>query len=138
MIAKPCPASLIASFAKSQIGVPFRLHGRSADVMLDCVGLVEVALKTAGYVVCIPAAYSLRGDFAVLASECLADSGLKRQISNEILNGDIVLVQCGPAQNHLMIAVDGGFVHAHAGLRKIVFTPGESIWPILQIWRGSA
>ncbi len=138
MNAIPCRGALIAAAAQSQIGVSFRLHGRSAGVMLDCVGLVEFALLAAGYQVHFPASYSLRGDFAALASQCLAASGLKRQISGDLLTGDIVLAQCGPGQNHLMIAVDGGFVHAHAGLRNIVFTPGACIWPILQIWRGSA
>lgn len=132
-----CRGALIAAAAKSQIGVSFRLHGRSPDVMLDCVGLVEVALVSAGYRVEVPTTYSMRGDFVALASHCFAASGLKRQISGALSVGDIVLVQCGPLQNHVMIAVDGGFVHAHAGLRNIVFTPGISIWQILQIWRGS-
>jgi murein DD-endopeptidase / murein LD-carboxypeptidase len=130
-------SEMIAAAAKQQIGVTFRLHGRSADVMLDCVGLVQVALQAAGYAARAPTRYALRGDYAVMASDYLAASGLVQQAGKVIMPGDVLLVQCGPMQNHLMIAVDGGVVHAHAGLRRIVFTPGEIPWPILQIWRGS-
>ena len=46
-----------------------------------------------------------------------------------------LLVQAGPAQFHLMIATDGGHVHAHAGLGKVVEMPGASPWPVLGRWR---
>jgi murein DD-endopeptidase / murein LD-carboxypeptidase len=137
MIAPANKGARIAAAAKQQIGVAFRLHGRSADVMLDCVGLVQVALQAAGYAARAPTRYALRGDYAAMASDFLTASGLVQQIRDDILCGDILLVQCGPMQNHLMIAVDVGVVHAHAGLRRIVFTPGGIPWPILQIWRGS-
>jgi murein DD-endopeptidase / murein LD-carboxypeptidase len=142
MIASAQRGAAIAAAAQSQIGVSFRLHGRTRGIMLDCVGLVQAALMSAGYAARAPANYALRGDFFALASEYLATSGLKQQSQTEILQaqilqGDIVLVQCAPVQNHLIIAVNGGFVHAHAGLRRIVFTPGEIPWPKLQIWRGS-
>lgn len=137
MIAYGQRGAAIAAAAQSQIGVSFRLHGRTPGLMLDCVGLVQAALTSAGYAACAPTNYALRGDFVALASEYLATSGLTQQSQTEILLGDIVLVQCAPVQNHLIIAANGGFVHAHAGLRRIVFTPGEIPWPKLQIWRGS-
>ena len=33
------------------------------------------------------------------------------------------------------VSTDPGFVHAHAGLRRVVEMPGESPWPIIGWWR---
>jgi lipoprotein Spr len=49
--------------------------------------------------------------------------------------GDLALVRPGPLQLHLMILVPGGFVHAHAGLRRVVEMPGASPWPVMGWWR---
>lgn len=49
--------------------------------------------------------------------------------------GDILAVRTAPRQLHLMIAADGGFIHAHAGLRRVVLTPAPSPWPVIGQWR---
>lgn len=50
--------------------------------------------------------------------------------------GDVLLVRPGPAQVHLLVcARDGRFVHAHAGLRRVVAMPGPHGWPVLRHWR---
>ena len=49
--------------------------------------------------------------------------------------GDLALVRPGPLQLHLMIGTGAGFVHAHAGLGRVVETPGLSPWPVLGWWR---
>ncbi|WP_317617053.1 hypothetical protein [Sphingobium sp. SCG-1] len=49
--------------------------------------------------------------------------------------GDVVLVRAGAVQFHLMLKVPGGFVHAHAGLRRVVEMPGEPLWPVVGVWR---
>ncbi len=133
----PSKAQQIATFATSQIGVPFRLHGRSPGLMLDCVGLVAASLLAAGYPAIAPTHYSLRGDFAETINRFAALSGLILWETSQTEIGDILVVQCGPQQLHLLVATAGGHVHAHAGLRRVVFTPGPIMWPILQIWRGS-
>jgi hypothetical protein len=133
----PNAAKCIAAFALSQVGVPFRLHGRSPGRMLDCVGLVEASLLAAGYRLSAPADYSLRGEFSGIIEHFMMANGLRASSPDEIRIGDILVVTCGPQQTHLLIAVDTGAVHAHAGLRRVVFTPGPIAWPILQIWRGS-
>jgi hypothetical protein len=48
---------------------------------------------------------------------------------------DMMLVRPGALHRHLLILVPGGFVHAHAGLRRVVETPGAPPWPVLRIWR---
>ena len=47
----------------------------------------------------------------------------------------LALVRPGPLQLHLMIGTGAGFVHAHAGLGRVVETPGLSPWPVLGWWR---
>ena len=112
-------AAQVVAAARALVGVPFRLHGRDRDG-LDCVGLAALALGRTG-----PGAYGLRsGDFA-RAQDWLAAAGL----------GDLALVRPGPLQLHLMIGTGAGFVHAHAGLGRVVETPGLSPWPVLGWWR---
>ena len=50
--------------------------------------------------------------------------------------GDVLLLDVGPSQLHLaIVGVDGGIVHAHAGLRRVVLTPYPLPWPIVRHWR---
>lgn len=126
----------IVAAARSTVGVPFRLHGRSADTGLDCIGLVVLALEQAGHRdvrTLTPAAYSIRGG----SVEALAD-GLRTARLRPVRKaaaGDLVLVQAGVAQFHLMIATPEGHVHAHAGLGRVVEMPGVSPWPVIGRWR---
>jgi hypothetical protein len=49
--------------------------------------------------------------------------------------GDVAVVTCSPQQFHLMVRAAKGWVHSHAGLRKVVHTPGMSPWPIVALRR---
>ncbi len=65
---------------------------------------------------------------------CAELSGL-RPATGSPRPGDILLVQPGPAQNHLLvIGPDGCLIHAHAGLRRVVSMPGTCPWPVLKHW----
>lgn len=124
----------LATAAERLVGVPFRLHGHDAERGLDCVGLVVAALEAVGRRARVPA-YRLRmreiGGFVSAAS----DAGLVKA-SGPIRPGDVLLVRPGPAQHHLAIAVGGGgFVHAHAGLRRVVLTPAPLPWAEERRWR---
>ena len=55
--------------------------------------------------------------------------------SVRIGDGDIAIVACSPQQFHLMVRAANGWVHSHAGLRKVVHTPGASPWPIVAVRR---
>ena len=53
--------------------------------------------------------------------------------------GDLLLVNPGPAQVHLLVfAGTRGFIHAHAGLGRVVRTPAPCPWSIAIIWRLAA
>ncbi|WHO40511.1 C40 family peptidase [Sphingobium sp. AP49] len=126
-------AAAIVAAARALLGVPFRLHGRDPALGLDCVGLVERALAGAGHVRTAPHAYGLRWRDSVRAEAWLSAAGLERIEAGQ--PGDVTLVRPGPLHLHLMIGVPGGFIHAHAGLRRVVETPGPPPWPVIGFWR---
>jgi cell wall-associated NlpC family hydrolase len=123
----------VAARARALVGVPFRPQGRSAGYGLDCVGLAALAAGVPEALV--PADYRLRS---------VADQGIEAaQFGGWALpippddagTGDVVLVRYAPGQHHLLVLVQGGFVHAHAGLGRVVETPGEVAWPRVAAWR---
>lgn len=129
----------IARAALALTGVPFRLHGRDPAYGLDCVGLVAVSMSKAGFPAEAPVGYSLRNSDITDALLFAETAGL-RDVALPAITGDILLTRPGPGQFHLLICGecgggDGVFVHAHAGLRKVVSMPGPLASPILKHWR---
>ena len=108
----------MADKAIALCGAPFCLHGRDEDSGLDCIGLAEQCLIAARFDCDVPNGYSIRGG---------SDSGL--------CEGDIILARPSPVQWHFLIRAGDGFVHAHAGLGKVVYSPGAAPWPIAAIFR---
>ncbi|MET0249901.1 MAG: peptidoglycan endopeptidase [Sphingobium sp.] len=126
----------VAAEARGMVGAPFRLQGRDPVSGLDCVGLAVVALGRAGHAVTPPEGYGLRMGDEMRARAWLAAAGLSE--AEHVMPGDLMLVRSGLLQLHLMIAMPGaGFVHAHAGLRKVVEMPGPPLWPVIGLWRAS-
>lgn len=126
----------IARMAVQLCGTDFRLHGRSVDYGLDCIGLAAQCLGAADMTCDIPNGYSIRGGSAEQISEVMTLAGFTAlPQSTPLCEGDIALARPSPVQWHLMIKTEGGFVHAHAGLGQVVFTPGPSQWPIEHIYR---
>ncbi|MBO9524681.1 MAG: peptidoglycan endopeptidase [Sphingobium yanoikuyae] len=129
----PRSGAAIAAAARALVGVPFRLQGRDPALGLDCVGLVGAAMRAAGYAPMMPGDYGLRFGDDRRADEWARAAGLRPVRAGAV--GDMILVRPGALHQHLLILVPGGFVHAHAGLRRVVETPGVPPWPILRIWR---
>ena len=117
----------IAARARALVGVPFRLHGRGTDG-LDCVGLAGLA-----YGVPVPTGYALRGGAMPRIATAAAGAGLRTVA--DARPGDLIAMATGPGQLHLAIGTADGFVHADAGLRRVVERPGRPPWPILARWR---
>ena len=122
---------LLAKAAIGLVGVPFRLHGRNPATGLDCVGLVAAAMERAGFRPIAPQGYSLRALTVRPLLEFATASGLEPV---EKL-GDVWLAQVHSLQFHLLVAAQGGAVHAHAGLGRVVFQPDPMTWPIVMRWR---
>ncbi|QHD67852.1 peptidoglycan endopeptidase [Sphingobium yanoikuyae] len=129
----PRSGAAIAAAARALVGVPFRLQGRDPALGLDCVGLVGAAMRAAGYAPMMPGDYGLRFGDDRRADEWARAAGLRPVRTGAV--GDMMLVRPGALHRHLLILVPGGFVHAHAGLRRVVETPGAPPWPVLRIWR---
>jgi hypothetical protein len=49
--------------------------------------------------------------------------------------GDVMLMSLGPQRMHLGVRTDAGFVHAHAGIRRVVETPGVPEWRLVAAYR---
>jgi murein DD-endopeptidase / murein LD-carboxypeptidase len=121
--------SEIVARARACLGVRFRPHGRSVAHGLDCVGLAAEAFR----IQAVPAGYALRGGSVAGIEAVIGAVGLVKGEAPE--TGDLLLCEAGPFQFHLAIMVPGGFVHADAGLRRVVEVPGRPRWPIVSCWR---
>jgi hypothetical protein len=126
----------IARRAIEQVGTPFRLFGRIEGKALDCVGLLLIAVGPDLAPEVSQIRYTLRGDQMQKAR-----SGFDGSCFFEIepdgasMAGDLVLVQPGPSQLHFLVRVEHGWVHADAGLGRVVLRPGVLPWPVRGIWR---
>ena len=122
----------VADAALAAVGSRFRLHGRTPETGLDCVGLAAWALRAGGFVGEAPTGYALRGgDVGAVAA--ILDRVLVRD--HGAAAGDLLLMRTGPGQLHLGIRTEAGLVHADAGLRRVVVRPGLVPWPVLGVWR---
>ena len=120
-----------AGRARALVGTRFRLQGRT-ELGLDCVGLAAATYA-------IPADkirrdYRIRGDHAGEVRQTLR-AYFRRVAARESRAGDLMLLRVAQDQLHLAIRTDEGFVHAHAGLRRVVETPSMPEWPLLGVYR---
>lgn len=131
------PGSAFAAAAAALAGTPYRLHGRDPESGLDCVGLISVALERCGRPAAVPRGYRLRA----MSVEPLLGFAAANDFSGILADqprapGDLLLVRPSPLQAHLVVAQGArGFVHAHAGLRRVVCEGGGVPWPIIMRWR---
>lgn len=124
----------LAEAAERLVGTPFRLHGRDPANGLDCVGLIGAALAAIGRPVRLPNGYRLRTTGVGHLLEQAEFAGFV-ETSGVPRPGGVLLMRPGPVQHHLGIAgTRGGFVHAHAGLRRVVLSPALP-WPVERQWR---
>jgi cell wall-associated NlpC family hydrolase len=129
------PGDRLAEAAQALVGSRFRLHGRDPVTGLDCVGVLAAALKAIGREAPLPGAYRLRSraipGLAGIAGKC----GLT-VVEGTVEPGDVQLVRIGACQFHVVIAArDGRFIHAHAGLGRVVMGPPGDDWRVTDHWR---
>jgi cell wall-associated NlpC family hydrolase len=126
----------LAHAAETFLGASFRLHGRDPIMGLDCVGLVLMAMAEIGRPIRLPVSYTLRNLEPERFLQLPAAAGFIAVDEPELEDGDVLVLAPGPAQLHLaIVAVGGGIIHAHAGLRRVVRTPFPLPWPIIGQWR---
>ncbi len=117
------------------MGTPFRLHGRDPETGLDCIGVLAAALVGCGQAAPLPAGYRLR---MIAIDDWLPDPaalGFAPAVP-PFEDGDVVLLRAGAVQFHLAIAAGGGsWIHAHAGLRRVVCSPAVPDGTVVHHWR---
>ncbi len=125
----------LARSAARLVGSPWRLHGRDPATGLDCIGLLAAALDRIGRPIALPTGYPLR--LRKLAGWMPDPTALGFvAVTGALEPGDVVLLQPGLDQIHLAIAAaGGGWIHAHAGLRRVVHQSVLPAGPILGQWR---
>jgi hypothetical protein len=120
-----------AERARALVGTPFRPQGREPHAV-DCVGLV---IRTFGlHADAVRRDYRSRGDHRDEITREL-DGPFRKVRKAEHRAGDLLLMAVRHDQMHLGIRTDQGFVHAHAGIGRVVETPGMPEWPILAVYR---
>jgi len=126
-------AEEIVAAGRALIGVRFRPQGRSIEHGLDCIGVTMMATGTD------PARvrrdYYLRGSDPETVNENFDACGFLRLAPGEVEPGDLLVTRTGPAQLHIVLLTEEGYLHADAGLRRVVEVPGPVPWPILSAWR---
>ena len=120
-----------AERARALVGTPFRLQGRGVGG-LDCVGVALATYEVKSELV--RCNYRLRGDHEQEARRFLGQA-FRRVCAAQLRPGDLLLMKVAADQLHLGVRTDAGFVHAHAGLRRVVETPGTPDWPVVGIYR---
>jgi len=121
----------IVAAARACVGARFRLHGRAIATGLDCVGVAALAYGQER----VPAGYALRGVRVDGVMAAIEAAGFVRVQAPR--PADLLLLAPGPYQHHLAVLTDRGIVHADAGLRRVVETPGALHWPLIGAWRAA-
>lgn len=125
----------LALAAERLVGTRFRLHGRHREYGLDCLGVVAAALRDIGMESDLPNDYAWRNDNPQRARD-LAHRWKFIAVEDVIRPGDVILVRMGCATLHFVVAaLDGGFVHAHAGQRRVLLSPAMPEGRIAGHWR---
>ncbi len=125
----------VAQTALDLIGVPFLLHGRSADAGLDCVGVAGLCLSAVGKDAAVPTDYRLRGQHIERACAYFHERQFSRVLDASMVAGDILLLEPGVRQIHFAVVTPKGAVHAHLGLGRVVATPLPLPWRTIAQWR---
>ncbi|MCW0200027.1 peptidoglycan endopeptidase [Sphingopyxis sp.] len=115
------------------VGARFRPQGRDPATGVDCVGLVWAAYAAAGCVRPLPVGYPLRGWARERVEAALAAAGFAPVDDGR--DGDVALIALAAGQFHLGVMGAASFVHAHAGLRRVVETPVDAAAMAAVRWR---
>jgi hypothetical protein len=119
----------IAARARTLVGRRFRPQGRDPVLGLDCVGTAAAALDAGD----VPSDYAARGNaLERIEAELWALGCLEAEAPEA---GDVIVCRPARDQYHLLVCVGEAFVHADAGLRRIVERPMPPPWPVAGVWR---
>lgn len=121
----------VVARARANLGVRFRPQGRDAEHGLDCIGVMTNAFGLTG----VRQDYQLRSNDVAEVERGFAASGFVRLPPAAQRPGDVLLGRVDHAQLHVVLLTPGGYLHADAGLRRVVEVPGRVPWPVASAWR---
>ena len=116
------------------VGVPFRPQGHDPATGLDCVGLVWAAYAAAGRRLVRPMGYPLRGWARARIEAALVEAGFG-PVGGMPCDGDVALIAYPAGQFHLGLRGPETWIHAHAGLRRVVEAPLDAPARAAVRWR---
>lgn len=116
------------------VGATFRPQGCVPATGLDCVGLVWAAYAAAGKRLVRPVGYPLRGWPRERIEAALAAAGFVVTL-DVACAGDVALIAHPARQYHLALSGPATFIHAHAGLRRVVEAPLDAATCMAARWR---
>jgi murein DD-endopeptidase / murein LD-carboxypeptidase len=99
---------------------------------LDCVGVAITVFRVPADRV--PRKYRMRGNSWLDLRAGLGEF-FRRVPPAELRAGDLMVMRVSDDQLHLAVRTSLGFVHAHAGVRRVVETPGSPEWALLGAYR---
>jgi hypothetical protein len=123
----------IARRARALVGVRFRPQGRDPLLGLDCVGTAAAAAEISPGR--LRRNYALRGQHLATIEHQLCDLGCQPVPVERAAAGDLLVCQTGPSQFHIVVRAWESFVHADAGLGRVVERPLPLPWPVACAWR---
>lgn len=132
----------IVAAVRACIGTRFRSQGRSPGVGLDCVGVALAAADAAGMTKPVMPHYQLGGDNEAVAATLTDIAGLVR--ITDARPGDLWIFAPAPGQRHFAVQVTETasidsqprrFVHAHAGIGRVVESPADPAWIQVAVFR---
>jgi hypothetical protein len=82
----------------------------------------------------VRANYRLRGNHDQTLRSALRDY-FDELTPEDCAVGDALLLRVAPEQVHLAVSCGGTFVHADAGIGRVVETPAPPAWPVISVHR---
>ena len=121
-----------AARARALVGARFRPQGRG-EGGFDCVGVVTETFGIAP--AHVRRDYEMRGPGNLKQLRSTLNRHFRKVSGPQIRVGDVMLLEVAEGQPHLAVRTEAGFVHAHAGIRRVVETPGLPEWPLIALYR---
>lgn len=116
--------------ARALVGTRFRPQGHDPATGLDCIGLAAAAFRIE-----VPRRdYRLRGEHGPEIEHQLMQ-WFRGIPPRQCRAGDLLLMRVSADQLHMAVSSRLGFIHADAGIGRVVETPGPPPWTIAGVFR---
>lgn len=117
---------ILVATARRCLGTPFCHQGRVVGVGLDCIGLVVVCYRSAGFTVSDTLGYGRRPDGVSLCAALVAHGG---SLVEDVQPGDVLVFRYDGQPQHVGLATDAThMIHSFALARRVVETRLGSYW----------